>query len=233
MKVFESPDNWRYERKFFISHADKHLIESVVKMHPAMFSELFYKRKVNNIYFDTYALTNFFKSVDGQSSRLKVRIRWYGDLYGDIEKPVLELKIKNGLLGAKLSYRLKRFSVDKKLSDSVIKEVIESSDLPEEVKDLMRVLNMSLLNSYTRKYYQSQNKVYRITIDTDMKFIEVLPHFNSFSNELNDKLNTVMELKYEPIADDDAGNITRHFPFRMTKSSKYVTGVEHILSTIY
>jgi len=233
MKIFEAPDNWRYERKFFISYEDKHTVESVVKMHPAMFTELYYQRKVNNIYFDTYALTNFFKSVDGQGNRLKVRIRWYGDLYGDIEKPVLELKIKNGLLGAKLSYQLNKFSVDKELSDSVLKEVFEGSDIPEEVKDLMRVLNMSLLNSYTRKYYQSQNKAYRITIDTDMKFIEVLPHFNTFSNELNDMLNTILELKYEPLTDDDAGDVTKHFPFRMTKSSKYVTGVEHILSTLY
>ena len=229
----EDPDNWRYERKFFVSHADSHMVEGVVKMHPAMFSELFYQRKVNNIYFDTYALTNFFKSVDGQSNRLKVRIRWYGDLYGDIVRPVLELKIKNGLLGGKLSYPINSFLVDKKLSDAAIKLAIKGSDIPDEVKDLMQVLNMSLLNSYTRKYYQSQNKTYRITIDTDMNFIGVQPRFNTFSNELKDKINTVLELKYGPSADDDAGNITRHFPFRMTKSSKYVTGVEHILSTIY
>jgi len=233
MKKLEAPTNWRYERKFFISYADNHRVESAVKLHPAMFSELFHKRKVNNIYFDTYALTNFFKSVDGQSNRIKIRIRWYGDLFGEIKKPVLELKIKNGLLGGKLSYRLNMFKVDSELSDSVIRDVIESSDIPLEVKDMMRAQSMSLLNSYTRKYYQSLDRIYRITIDTNMKFIEVLPHFNKFSNELNDKVNTVMELKYDPPADDAARDITKHFPFRMTKSSKYVTGVEHILTTIY
>jgi len=232
MKKLESPTNWRYERKFFISYADNHRVESSVKVHPAMFSEMFYKRRINNIYFDTFSLTNFFKSVDGQSNRIKIRIRWYGDMYGAVDKPVLELKIKNGLLGGKLSYRLKGFSVDNELSDSAIREVIESSDIPVEVKELMRVQKMSLLNAYTRKYYQSLDKAYRITIDTEMKFIEVLPHFNTFSNELNDRLNTVMELKYDPPADEDAANITKYFPFRMTKSSKYVTGIEHMLSTI-
>ena len=99
MVSFEEPDNWRYERKFFISHADHYKVEHAVKMHPAVFTELFHQRDVNNIYFDTFTLTNFFKSVDGQSHRIKVRIRWYGELYGEIKKPVLELKIKNGLLG--------------------------------------------------------------------------------------------------------------------------------------
>ena len=36
-------------------------------------------------------IKNCFNNVDGLKNRVKVRIRWYGDLFGVIEKPVLEL----------------------------------------------------------------------------------------------------------------------------------------------
>ena len=36
----------------------------------------------------------------------------------------------------------------------------------------------------------------------------------------------VIELKYEEQFDNQTDRITQYFPFRLTKSSKYVTGVD-------
>ena len=46
-------NNWRFERKFLISQMSEPEIEAVVKSHPAMFSEIYHERHVNNIYFDS------------------------------------------------------------------------------------------------------------------------------------------------------------------------------------
>lgn len=227
-----APKKWRYERKFFISQLDKHQIQSIVSFHPALFREIYKERRVNNIYLDTYFKTNFFKSVDGQSHRIKVRIRWYGALFGKIEKPVLEVKLKNGQLGSKLSYTLNSFEMDDCFNNETIRNAINYSSLPKEILEVTKILDVALINNYVRKYYLSADGNYRVTIDTKMKFIEVNSSENTFRNELNDYINTVLELKYDEPFDEGARFITNHFPFRMTKSSKYVTGLEHLLKTI-
>ena len=227
IKNLES-SNLRYERKFFISELSKHEIETIVKLHPSMFDEIFYERNVNNIYFDSFNMSNFFDNVDGQSQRIKFRIRWYGELLGFIEKPVLEVKIKQGQLGGKLNYPLDSFWLDEDMSNDKMSKIISTSKIPDELKYILVSLNYTLLNRYTRKYYQSKDKKYRITIDSDMKYIYLSHLHNSYLNELTDYLNNILELKYEKDDDDGARMITNYFPFRMTKSSKYVTGIERL-----
>ncbi|MFT7452391.1 MAG: hypothetical protein ACI9VN_003123 [Patescibacteria group bacterium] len=38
----------------------------------------------------------------------------------------------------------------------------------------------------------------------------------------------IVELKYDIVDDEDAQYISNLFPFRLTKSSKYVSGVDHL-----
>ena len=81
-------NNYRYERKFFISNLTKYEIESLIKLHPALFSEIYFPRFVNNLYFDSLNMKNYFDTIDGLGDRMKIRIRWYGSLFQDIEKPI-------------------------------------------------------------------------------------------------------------------------------------------------
>ena len=103
--------NFRYERKFFISGLTKTEVEKIINFHPAMFFEIFQKRLVNNIYFDSSELNSYYDNINGDLNRIKTRIRWYGELFGEIEKPFLELKIKCGLLGKKLRFSLPPFKI--------------------------------------------------------------------------------------------------------------------------
>lgn len=219
-------NNLRYERKFFISELSKYEIETIVKLHPAMFDEIYYERNVNNIYFDSFDMANFFDNVDGLSQRVKFRIRWYGELLGSIEKPVLEVKIKQGQLGGKLHYPLDSFCLDENLTNDKMREIISVANIPTELKYILLSLNYTLLNRYTRKYYQSKDKKYRITIDSNMKYVQLSHLYNTYLNELVDYSNNILELKYDKEDDEGARIITGHFLFRMTKSSKYVTGIE-------
>ena len=219
---------FRYERKFLISEINSEDVESIVNLHPAMFSEIFQKRSVNNIYFDSPELNNYFDNVGGNMQRIKTRIRWYGELFDNIEKPVLELKIKNGLLGSKLRFSLPQFKLDNHFNMQKIFHIIQNTKIPEVVETGLKYLQPALLNRYNRRYFLSADKRYRITIDTDQVFYQIGFRSNSFLKNLRDNVNVILELKYNIDADDDAKHITEHFPFRLTKSSKYVAGIKKV-----
>ena len=40
-------DNYRYERKFFISELTRQEVESIIRINPVMFSEIYHERFVN------------------------------------------------------------------------------------------------------------------------------------------------------------------------------------------
>ena len=222
----------RYERKFVISRLSKSGIEQIVKTHPSAFSEIFHERNVNNIYLDTPNLTYFLENVMGKSSRKKVRIRWYGDLYGRIEKPVLEFKFKAGAVGDKLSFRLHPFTLDKNFDQNTLLESFAASNLPDWVREDILPLEPHLLNSYTRKYFLSFNKKFRTTIDNHLIYHDISRRNNSFIKKSINETDIIVELKYNFKDDDMANSVSGNFPFRMTKNSKYVNGVEQFIQGI-
>ncbi len=102
-------DNYRYERKFLVDRLDQHQVMGLIKRHPAMFCQPYPPRFINNFYLDTAHMVNYRDNVDGAADRRKVRIRWYGELMGQIENPVLEFKIKRGLVGTKKHHPIPGF----------------------------------------------------------------------------------------------------------------------------
>ena len=93
MNKFDS-ESYRFERIFIIPERFAHSIEEVIKSNSAFMRKIFYPRFVNNIYFDDPSFRFYFENIDGVAERMKMRIRWYGNLTGRIKKPVLELKQK-------------------------------------------------------------------------------------------------------------------------------------------
>ncbi len=197
-------------------------------MHPSGFKKLFQERIVNNIYFDTPGLMHYYDNVEGEKHRLKVRIRWYGDTFGPISKPVLEYKIKKGLLGKKASFKLNPFTLDKNFNKTVIAKAIENTQIPNALKDELLSLQPTLLNRYNRKYFLSDDKKIRVTIDSNLTFYRISYFHNTFLNKSNDRETLVLEMKYDPEMDNLARNISTFFPFPLTKSSKYLQGLERI-----
>lgn len=221
--------DFRYERKFIAPGLSRQEIETLIKLHPAMFSEIYYARNVNNIYFDSMGLKNFFANIDGMQHRVKCRIRWYGDLFGHIDKPVLELKIKNGLMGKKESYLLQDFTLDQSFDLETLREVFRQSDLPEIVGLDLMMLQPALLNRYKRKYFQTADRKYRITVDTELEYYRIHPNRNTFLHCSKDDDNIVIELKYDKVGDPRAERISSSFPFRLARNSKYVNGIQRLL----
>lgn len=226
MKITDFEDA-RYERKFLISELSLKEVEAIIKFNPHVFSEIFYKRRVNNIYLDSLDFGSYMDNIHGNSQRMKIRIRWYGKLFGLIKNPVLEIKARDNKLGKKTVFALRPFVLDQRFTNKLLqKEVFAKSKLPDWLIELLKLSQLSLLNSYKRRYFISADKQHRITLDDDLIFFKIKNRNNLFKEKIADKRNVILELKYKRKDDLKASQITQYFPFRMTKSSKYVQGID-------
>jgi len=221
-------NNFRYERKFFINHFTRQEVDSFIRFHPAAFFEIYYERRVNNIYLDSFDMSSYFHNVTGMENRVKIRVRWYGDLLGEVRSPVLELKAKTGLVCQKTSFSLEGFRLDSGFSRIDLQDAIRRSDMPDRLKMDLSCMDFSLLNSYRRRYYLSADKKYRITLDSGLEFYSIAGFANTSLDKSMVHVSVILEAKYDAAYDDGAEKITSFFPWRMTKSSKYIMGIERL-----
>ena len=222
-----NPAQYRYERKFFVPYLSVFQINQLIKLNPANFHEIYNSRQVNNIYYDTLDYTFFHENINGNANRRKIRLRWYGDLYGTI-KPKLEVKIKKGTVGTKLIYSIPNMDFRENSTGKEVMKKLLQSDLPPQIKELIKVCRPTLLNSYTRNYYQSICKLYRLTKDINISNYRFMRASRFHSCSKSNNSYTILELKYNSDASKLAERVTNSFPFRLTKFSKYVRGVKEI-----
>jgi SPX domain protein involved in polyphosphate accumulation len=216
----------RFEKKFFIENNLEMNCNLIIKKNSGLFRELYPPRTICNIYFDDHKRSLYWANVDGLSERLKVRVRWYGDLYSNIAKPVLEIKVKKGELGIKHSYPLKGFSFNSDLSMESFKRSLFDSELPDHLKEYLKSLSPSLINSYEREYFISREREVRLTLDKNLTFVNVI----SSRHRIDNTEVRIIELKYLNSESQISyvKKITNDFPFRLSRFSKYVTGISRL-----
>jgi hypothetical protein len=219
---------FRYERKFFVNHLSLKQVQAILKLHPAMLQRPYPPRFVNNLYFDTLDMSNYHDNINGAVRRWKVRIRWYGELFGKIAEPILEFKIKEGFIGTKRSYKLASFQLDKDISGRYLQQVFTDSKLPNRVRISLGNQFVVLCNRYYRWYYATHDGIYRVTLDDQLIFYPVKANRNNFANHKVNHRERIVELKYDRSFDMGAERLAGYFPFRVTKSSKYVQGIESV-----
>ena len=219
---------WRYERKSLVEGLDAHQVRMLVRRHPGMFYEPFPPRFINNLYLDSEDLQNYEDNLSGTEERHKARIRWYGKLFGEAQNPMLEFKVKKGLVGTKYSFPLPDFHFEDGFAHADIQRLIQSAELPEHTKFHLRNLHVSLCNRYYRWYYATRDRRFRITIDTGMTYYRVKRDHNRFAHKYVDQNHVVVELKYDHHLDTQADRIASFFPFGLSRNSKYITGIEAV-----
>lgn len=221
--------SYRYERKFLVETLSLHQVQALVKLHPQLFYQPYPPRYVNNLYLDTADMENYYDNVGGSSRRRKVRVRWYGDLLGEMDRPLLEFKVKDGLVGTKHTYPLAKFCLDDGFGDRQLWQAAQNSDLAENVWRELRNLRMVLLNRYYRHYYVSRGGAFRLTLDSQQSFYKANGALgNSFVHRQVNARDVIVELKYELEHEARASRVVSFFPFRVTRNSKYVQGMERV-----
>ncbi|MGI9551854.1 MAG: VTC domain-containing protein [Aurantibacter sp.] len=208
---------YRFERKFFIRR--DRLDQFLVDLLKNGFSDIFYRRQINNLYLDNSAFEDVIDNVEGFSSREKTRIRWYGGLFERSEK-VLEQKIKSDDVNRKESIKLGDYQLNS-LDDTynLYFKVIDHLNESKEYLSSIHLKRPTLLNRYKRNYFMSADDEIRVTLDQDLFYYSPI-----FKTEYQDR-NIVVEFK------SNSEIIMQNNMFRGLSLSKYSKYVKGILST--
>lgn len=212
----------RYERKFLPFGLSPAELLAVVRQHPALFREVYHERWVNNLYFDTPNRSHYLDHVHGVANRTKVRVRWYGESRGRAKEPMLEFKTRHGVLGAKAGHALPTLDLD----DTFGRAVFQSPGLPPAMQLRLHGLEPALMNRYRRRYFCSADSTLRITLDWGLEFFPPRNTNGAVCPQPHDGPAVIVELKYAEAHAEAANRAANHFPFRLTRCSKYVLGIE-------
>ena len=227
------PNNLRYERKFYSNDISVSQILNYFLTHSSSFKIAYPDRFVNNVYFDTNEFSMFRHGVEGDSQRIKVRMRWYGDMESSEIIPTLELKRKFGHVGDKMKWNLSTFQTTQAMLKAAQQVDLLLDSNANDYSILYTVLPQLrpvLINRYKRKYLISADQKYRVTIDTGMSYYPNTTNIPKSQNaEKTDGI--IVEVKYSPSDHDGVGIITNQIPIRLSKFSKYLNGVEMLFKS--
>jgi hypothetical protein len=217
----------RYERKLRVTAVEREWVELLIRRHPDHLVEIFPPRFINNIYLDTFRYTHYFDHINGYSRRRKVRVRWYGDLDGDLLKPQLEIKSKVGWVIMKQNYPLRPAALSELLTANSVLRLGRDNGSPEVIREIVSHLQPTLVNRYRRRYFGAVDRKVRVTVDDKMSFYR--PHkMVGKSPEKYVDSAIVVEIKYSENDVKDGVAVAAHFPLPLNKNSKYVSGVQHL-----
>jgi hypothetical protein len=222
------PPNPRYERKFVAEGRTLTEVLALVRRHPGGFREMYPARVVNNVYLDSPALGDYHDHVNGTAWRMKMRVRWYGAADGDKPQPTLELKLKQGLITGKVAHSLPAFSLDPGPVHTRLAATFDSAGLPEMLRAALRHRQPSLFNRYRRFYFVSADKRFRLTVDYALEFGRVCGNNGCAVTPGTRGTEVIIELKLELEQAEHLAPITNSLPFRLTRCSKYVLGLQRL-----
>jgi hypothetical protein len=221
-----SPEaSWRYERKFEAHGLPLPEVEHALRLHPACFRTAYPSRQVNNLYFDSPDLRWFATHVNGAPTRFKLRIRWYGAARGLVPAPVLELKLRRGMVGSKARFALPPLEYGPDLDVAALRRETLRRVPDREVAEALAGAEPVLLNRYHRRYLLSADRRFRMTVDSALRFETAGARPIGALSLFEERGAVVLELKYGVGDDGGAARVAGALPFRLGKYSKYVQGV--------
>jgi len=173
-------------------------------------------------------MEDYHSNVNGYHIRKKIRVRWYHELFRKVDHAVLEFKIKEGEVGTKEQYPFPNFMMNSKLTERDFRLLVQDSSLANSVKMRLKDLEFALLNRYKRWYFATPGEAFRATVDSGLSCWHLGKLGSRFMHNHEAHQTVILELKYGVFEDHDAHRICAALPFRITRSSKYVAGVENV-----
>ena len=220
--------NLRYEKKFIAQGFTLAEVLARVKRHPSTFREVYPPRVVNNIYLDSPSRRDYHDHVNGVANRSKTRVRWYGERFEAADRPMLERKMKRGMVSAKEAHPLPPLTINGARLRSLLETAFDSAVLPPMLHSALRLVEPALFNRYVRHYFLSSDGRFRLTVDSDLQFA-CLPHDHRPAIvPWSPAVTLIIELKFQPELAEDAALVTNALPFRVARFSKYVVGIERM-----
>lgn len=222
-------ESFRYEKKVFLENFQYVLLNYLVSTSCFNFYKPHESRWVNSIYLDNYNFSAFKDNIEGNTSRKKLRIRWYGERLENSTCKKLELKIKKGHVGTKEYFDLGDFYVGKESDPKSIMTQLKKCDLDNEVVNSLSTMRPIISNRYYRDYYLSMDGRIRITIDRDISFENWFYPSREKNRLLLDNA-CILEIKFSKESLEEAKRVFQTLGVRSTKSSKYVMAVDSLIA---
>ena len=226
-------NNYRSEIKFVCYKQNYSLIKNWIRFNKFNFFKEYDDRNINNIYFDSLDYKAFNDNLVGLPSRLKVRYRWYGNLFSNDKKNEgsLEFKFKKNIYGYKKIFKINDLTLNLNSNWKDIKNKILKKLTPE-YKILFDINSEKILiNRYKREYFISRDKKLRVTLDRNIEIFDqrtalIKPNFK-FKNFTQDYL--VIEFKFNKEDKMFLNDLDINIPIKASRNSKYINGVRSIL----
>jgi hypothetical protein len=179
---------------------------------------------VRSVYFDDPSFSACHANLDGVGLRRKVRIRWYDALQpGD--HFFFEIKWRNNRVTGKHRWEIRSEIPLADVPLLAAREHLQSMIPTDHQANVFGYSDPVMIVEYKREHYVSLDKVFRFTIDYDLKFYDLYGRRNfqfSFPSSCDDFL--VLEAKFPPGCDGELRQLLYPFAPRIGSSSKYVQG---------
>lgn len=207
---------FRKEIKFVLNHSEvialrkKLLLNGYRKIHR--------DREINNIYLDNLSLSSFSENIDGLSSRVKYRMRFYNNI--EEEKFIFfEKKIKCDHYNRKETIRIPNTFKIKINSDIVlnIKKYLHSKHRDFFLQNELFLRENFLENRYYREYYYNSLTGIRITIDSKIEY---------FSPKTNLRIKEQCYVVEKKIEDSQFTSKSKIIIKNPVRHSKYINGLK-------
>jgi len=225
--------NYRSEIKFVCYKQNYSLIKNWIRFHKFNFFKEYEDRNINNIYFDSLDYKAFNDNLVGLPSRLKVRYRWYGDLFSENSKNEgsLEFKFKKNIYGYKKIFKVNDLTLNLKSNWRDIKNKILKELTPEYKILFDNNSEKILINRYKREYFISRDKKLRVTLDRNIEIFDQRTSFKKpnfrFKNFTQDYL--VIEFKFNKEDKIFLNDLDINIPIKASRNSKYINGVRSVV----
>jgi len=224
--------NSRFELKYRIPYSEYFKIKNAIAkyMKEDKFTAISENNKylVRSIYFDNYKLKNYYEKIQGDYSRIKIRIRTYTKTPDENSRLSVELKTRSGEL-------MEKFTTF--ITYEEYKHFIKTRNfLQKDNKVLDEVARLTYIHNYKpiavteywREGYESRDKRrLRMTFDHDVKFQKTNDLFdqkNIFRKRI--KNDIIFEIKYTGRLPYWVSNLIREYGLKRLANSKYCQAIE-------
>ena len=222
------PTDSRYEIKFIAYDHQYALLQNWIKLHELNFYPEYKSRLINNIYFDSFDLNSYKSNIYGDSSRIKLRYRWY-ESFKKKNMGRFEIKFKRNLYGWKKKFDIPNLNISDQITWKEIRKLI-SKNLPKKYQYYFKENSIpQIINQYHRDYFVSADKKIRITVDKNHHVFDQR-HYQCAN--LKKKTLTqrflVMEFKFDRKLIKEIGSLIKKVPLRSSRNSKYVNSIRAV-----
>ena len=224
--------NSRFELKYRLSHSEYFKIKNAIIKHMKKdkYTEISKNNKylVRSIYFDNYKFKNYYEKVQGDYSRIKIRVRTYTKNPNKNTKLSVELKTRSGELMEKfttfINYQEYLYFINHQNFMQIDNKVLT------EVARLSYIHNFKpvVVTEYWREGYESRDKRrLRMTFDHDIKFQKTSDLFDQkkiYRKRI--KNDIIFEIKYTGKLPYWVSNLIREYGLKRLANSKYCQAIE-------